>query len=110
VVKAEETVINSVPGKLGSNITDLDSREWLVVLKRSNLNDERLDTVVLSLGEQAGHQDAVSRRLSQTTRPPLGGSDTGSIDDKLLSCLVVSRGGLDATEERSVTKSKNQPQ
>lgn len=55
---------------LGTDITDLDTRQGLVVLQRTNRDNESMSSIVLVINNQTSLDKRMGRNNTQTTDPP----------------------------------------
>jgi hypothetical protein len=59
VIKHDETVIDSIETKLGTDITNSDTRKRSVILQVTDLDTERMRSVILTISDKTGVDDSV---------------------------------------------------
>lgn len=95
---------NLLVSKLGTNIAHVDILQRLVCLHVSDLDDERMGSVGLSIDDQLSHHHGVVGSSTQRADPPLGGSQAGRVDDEGLVLGAPGRGRLETADVRTVAQ------
>lgn len=104
MIKHEQTVVCNVETGFGTNVSNSATWKRLTCLNVPDGNKERVGSSALALGDELTHDDGMICGSTQTTTPPLTGSERRGVDDKLLSVGVVCGGGLQALDIGAVAQ------
>ena len=69
---------------LGSDISNHNARERLMIIERSQWDDKHMCTIVLAINKQPRLDDSMGAKSSQSTDPPLGSCESGAVDFPLV--------------------------
>lgn len=89
--------------ELGTDISSHDAGQKSVILHRTDRDAEGMRTIVLSVRNQASHDNGVVGSLTESSNPPLASSEVWGVELKLVGLGDVGGGGLDALDVRSVS-------
>lgn len=89
-------VLGSVPN-LGSEATSFHTFESVESFCVSQLNQERLDAVVISVGDATGEDARMGGETTEIAGPKLGGRHRGCMDDPLICAFVQSGGSFESS-------------
>ena len=103
MVKHEPAIVDAVEANLHAHVFDHDTSAWAHVLV-SDLNDEAVDALVLSIDVRLSKHDSVVSMACAVRDPELLASNRGRIDLKFLFHWVVNSGGLHLWCVVTVTK------
>ena len=76
---------------LGTNISNFNSGERLMVIQRPERDHKHMSAIVFSINKESGLDNGMCAEGTQTTDPPLGCGE-GSAVDLPLVCLFDERG------------------
>lgn len=99
VVHLVETVVG-----LGSDISDLNTREGLMVIKGAKRDHKDVSAIIFTLNKDPGLYDGMGTKSTQTTDPPLGSRERCAVDLPLVSLLDKSGSGLELGQVGSVAQ------
>ena len=103
MVKHEPAIVDAVEANLHAHVFDHDTSAWAHVLV-SDLNDEAVDALVLSIDMRLSKHDSVVGMASAICDPELLAGNGGRIDLKFLFHWVVDSSGLHLWRVVAVTK------
>ena len=77
ILEQEVPIVDTIVAEFSSDIANFDTGKWLVSLPISNLNDERLHTVVILERNAASKNHCIVGLKSESAWPELGSLDRG---------------------------------
>lgn len=89
---------------LGSDISDLNAREGLVVVKGAKRDYKDMGTIIFTLDKDPGLDDCVSAERTEASDPPLGCCEGCAVDLPLVGLLDKCGSGLELGQVGSVTQ------
>jgi hypothetical protein len=104
LVEDQPSVVLAMISELGANVTAFDAWHPLVVLKRSDLDNEGSNTVIVVVNEKSCHYEGVRAVPAHVSWPELGGSNRWRVNHELVSFGVKSSCGLQLSHVRSVSQ------
>ena len=94
MIKSAPAVVLGAVSHLWPDISSFDTWNKFEIIKRPELDHKRHDSVVVSIDDKLGIDDSMSAKMAHITRPVLGSSQSGSMNDKLVRLHIKSGGSL----------------
>lgn len=104
LVDSQETIVDRVEANLVTQVANLNVGHGRMRSWRTDLEQERMDAIVLSVEDKTGIDDAVGRSLGQGSWPPFHGVDGGGINLKLIRFGDKSCSSLELAQVGSMGK------
>jgi len=104
LIESSPAIIFVVESEFGTHVTSLDTGQVLEGVPVSELDNERVHTVVLTTDYEPGHSDCVGGVAAHFAGPVLGRGESGGVNHELIRLLIEGRCSLEAGNIRSVAK------
>lgn len=99
IVHLVETVVG-----LGSDISNLNSRERLMVVKGAKRDHKDVSAIIFTLNKDPSLHDGMGTQSAQTSDPPLGSRERCAVDLPLVGLLDKGGSGLELGQVGSVAQ------
>ena len=72
MLETEVSIVFAIIAEFRSNITDINSFEWMMSFKAANLSNDRLNSIVIFINDQSCEYNGMSCSNAKATWPELG--------------------------------------
>mmetsp|Transcript_27127 Transcript_27127/g.33700 ORF Transcript_27127/g.33700 Transcript_27127/m.33700 type:complete len:217 (-) Transcript_27127:600-1250(-) len=88
LVELQISIVDAIVAEFAADVTDLDTGQRLVSLKITDLNNERLHTIISTVRNAAAKDDGMSSLYTQVARPEFGSFNRWRVDDEFAGVKV----------------------
>ena len=102
MIESQVTIIFGIVSKFGSNVTNKNSREWLMSLGASDGDDEDLNSVFFAINKELSLGYNMCGCDSHVWSPPFGGTKMGCVNYEFPSGFIIGGSGLKTVDVRAM--------